>query len=287
MRKIAGTKMWKAIVLSIAAICLIVFLGNVVNNRHVRLTEYEFQSDKLPESFDGFRIMVISDYHNARFYAQIGNYMEETKPDLILFPGDLTELPDNKTDNLEKLINRIPETSQIMAVSGNHEAESERYAYIVHSMQEQNVQFLENEAADIWRGQEHIKIVGVKDPGTATQKIGTAKLEEMRQFINGALQGDINCFSVLACHRANLYPHFKDLNTDLMLSGHLHGGIIRLPGLGGMLGENMELHPGYTNGEYDEGHTKMIVSRGCDGNLLKMRIFNGPEVLLVTLKCSR
>ena len=101
------------------------------------------------------------------------------------------------------------------------------------------------------------------------------------------LYDDADCFSILACHRANLYPFFKDLNTNLMLSGHLHGGIVRLPGLGGIVGENMELHPDYTYGEYDEGHTKMIVSRGCDYNLLKMRVFNGPEVLLVTLRSER
>lgn len=146
---------------------------------------------------------------------------------------------------------------------------------------------MENEATDIWRGDQHIKIIGLKDPGNATRKIGESKIEEMKWFVNGCLYDDADCFSILACHRANLYPFFKDLNTNLMLSGHLHGGIVRLPGLGGMVGENMELHPDYTYGEYDEGHTKMIVSRGCDYNLLKMRVFNGPEVLLVTLRSER
>ena len=101
---------------------------------------------------------------------------------------------------------------------------------------------MENEATDIWRGDQHIKIIGLKDPGNATRKIGESKIEEMKWFVNGCLYDDADCFSILACHRANLYPFFKDLNTNLMLSGHLHGGIVRLPGLGGIVGENMELH---------------------------------------------
>lgn len=278
---------WVAVVFSILLVCLIVFFCNLMNNRHVRLTKYRFASEDLPKEFDGFKVMVISDYHNSRFYDQIGEYMKQTEPDLILLTGDLTELPDNKINNLEKLIERVPENTQVMAVSGNHESESTRYDYIVHTLREWNVQVLENEATDIWRGDQHIKIIGLKDPGNATRKIGESKIEEMKWFVNGCLYDDADCFSILACHRANLYPFFKDLNTNLMLSGHLHGGIVRLPGLGGMVGENMELHPDYTYGEYDEGHTKMIVSRGCDYNLLKMRVFNGPEVLLVTLRSER
>ena len=271
------------VVISIIMAVLIVFLCNFMNNRHVQLTNYRFESEKLPNNFNEYKIMVISDYHNSRFYEQIGDYMTQTMPDLILFTGDLTQLPDNKIDYLEKLIACVPEASQVMAVSGNHETESTRYDYIMHTLTEWGVQVLENEAADIWRDGEHMKIVGLKDPGAATRKIGSSKIEEMQGFVNGAVNDDPACFSILACHRANLYPCFKDSNTDLMLSGHLHGGIVRLPLLGGMIGENMELHPNYTSGVYDEGHTTMIVSRGCDYNLLKMRVFNGPEVLLITL----
>ena len=278
---------WIVAVLSIAVICLLVFLCNFVNNKHVRLTNYIYESDKLPEEFDGFKVMVISDFHNAPFYDQISDYMVQNEPDLILFTGDLTELPDNRINKLEKLIEHIPENSRIMAVSGNHESDSTRYDYILHCLKEWNVQVLENETADIWQGGEHIKVVGVKDPGVPTRNLGKSKIEAMQQFVHATLYDDPDCFSILACHRANLYPYFKDLNTDLMLSGHLHGGIVRLPVLGGMIGENMELHPNYTCGLYDEGHTKMIVSRGCDFNLLKMRVFNGPELLLVTLKSGK
>ena len=100
---------WVVVVFSILLVCLIVFFCNLMNNRHVRLTKYRFASEDLPKEFDGFKVMVISDYHNSRFYDQIGDYMKQTEPDLILLTGDLTELPDNKINNLEKLIERVPE----------------------------------------------------------------------------------------------------------------------------------------------------------------------------------
>lgn len=277
---------WVIVVFCIVIVAAAVFILNFLHNRHVSLTAYTFESENLPAEFDGFSVMVISDYHNAWFYDQIGDYMDQTNPDLVLFTGDLTELPDSRMSNLERLVERIPENSEIMAVSGNHETESVRYDYIMNKLREWGIHVLEDEATDIYRGDSHIKVIGLKDPGVATRKIGQSKMEDMKWFVNAVLYDDPDCFSILACHRANLYPNLKDSNADLMLSGHLHGGIVRLPGIGGLIGENMEFRPDYTFGEYDEGSTKMIVSRGCDSNFLKMRFFNGPEVLLVTLTCK-
>ena len=94
-------------------------------------------------------------------------------------------------------------------------------------------------------------------------------------------------FTILLSHRANLYPDIKDTGVDLILSGHFHGGIIRLPFLGGIIGNDEEgdLLPKYEYGMIKEGDSAtMIVSGGCDKNPKKRRFFNPPEVLLITLK---
>ena len=100
-----------------------------------------------------------------------------------------------------------------------------------------------------------------------------------------AADGTLN---ILICHRASLYPKIKDSAVDLIISGDLHGGVARLPFIGGLVGdEEKRFLPDYTSGVYKEGDAaEMIVSRGCDYNLVKMRIFNPPDIPIITLKSA-
>ena len=100
-------------------------------------------------------------------------------------------------------------------------------------------------------------------------------------------KADADTFSILLSHRADLYPDIKDTGVDLILSGHLHGGIVRLPFVGGLIDKDkkVSISSEYEYGVYKEdGNATMIVSGGCDKNPKKRRIFNPPEVLVITLQ---
>ena len=114
--------------------------------------------------------------------------------------------------------------------------------------------------------------------------------KEKMRIIRGNIEYELSKrddFSILLSHRADIYPGIKDTGADLILSGHLHGGIVRLPFLGGIIGKNEKksFFPYYEYGFYKEDDcAAMIVSGGCDKNPQKRRFFNPPEILLITLK---
>lgn len=270
-------------------LCIIMALGGIYIyndriNRSVIVTEYSIASKKLPESFEGYSIMVISDYHNAIFWRDISDKINAHRPDMLLFTGDLTQLHANLTGNLEKLIKSVNYSVPKYFVSGNHESMSIRYEELMEEIEDLGVTNIDDKAVEIYddNKKEHIKLIGVKDPviEDTVVKYNLDKIERMKEFVD--YKSDTDEFVILALHRANLFPYFKDTNSSLILSGHLHGGIIRIPGIGGLISDE-GLFPEYDAGVFEEEGTTMVVSRGCDYNPQKMRIFNRPEVLLVTL----
>ena len=90
-------------------------------------------------------------------------------------------------------------------------------------------------------------------------------------------------FSILLNHYANQFPLLPQYGYDLILSGHIHGGIIRLPRIGGLIGNGGSLFPQYDAGSYKIGNSTMIVSRGIGDSVIP-RINNNPEIVCITLK---
>ena len=132
---------------------------------------------------------------------------------------------------------------------------------------------------------EKITLAGIKDP--RHDEVTEYKKKVIKDNIAYELSKYPDNFSILLNHRADIYPVIKDTGVDLILSGHLHGGIIKLPFVGGIIGKDGEnsLLPAYEYGVIKEGDSAtMIVSGGCDKNPQKKRYFNPPELVLITLK---
>lgn len=268
-------------IILLALLCL--FAINENANKRVVLTSYTFENEKLPKSFDGYKIMVISDIHEADFAEQIKTYIESEKPNVIAFTGDMAQLPDHEIDETLKIAtSKEAEGALICAVSGNHETQGGYYEEIKEKLKKNGVAFLDNKNVWLEEGGEKIRIIGVKDPETDT--VTKEHIDEMKKAIEKNLHEED--FSILLMHRANLYPEIKNEGADLILSGHLHGGVIRLPFVGGLVGRGKNsLLPEYEYGFIKEGSSSaMIVSGGCDKNPKKKRVFNPPEVVLITLK---
>lgn len=268
----------------IASLLVLLFLNDKANGR-VFVTEYTYTNGKIPHAFQGSKLMVISDLHNAPFAEQIIAHAKKEKPDYVIMTGDMVQLPECEFDNTLKIADAMAEMHiPVYAVSGNHDRQCGGYADIIDHLWAHDVYMLENGSVRLEKNGETINLVGIKDP---RHDVVT---DEKMNVICGNIQYELSKkdgFSILLSHRADLYPGIKDTGVDLILSGHLHGGIIRLPFVGGLVGKNKEdsLLPAYAYGMYKEGDSAtMIVSGGCDKNDKKRRFFNPPEILLITLK---
>ena len=272
------------IILVISSLALLYL--NDLANQNVVVTKYEFNSDKIPSSFYDTKFMVISDLHDADFSKQITEHIKKEKPDYVVMTGDMVQLPDHSIENTLKIANEVIKMDiPIYAVSGNHDRQCGEYYSIVDVLWANDVYLLENGSVKLEKDGDEILLVGIKDP--RHDIVTEEKLKAICGNIEHELsKADADTFSILLSHRADLYPDIKDTGVDLILSGHMHGGIIRLPFIGGIIGENKEnsLFPSYTYGEYKEGEATMIVSGGCDKNPKKRRFFNPPEVLVITLQ---
>ena len=276
-------KVIRRILIAIVLLALSVVLVLHINTRmcdKVVLKEYRFAHSEVPKGFDGYRILVVSDLHEAPFAEQIAKYINTREPDIVVLTGDLNQLPDDSIDEtvkLRKLVRDVP----MYAVSGNHERQSGGYDEILAKLWDVDIIPLENDNVKLEKRGDSILLVGVKDP--RVNDVTEEYIEKTRNRITRQLPEE-PCFSVLLFHRAGMYPYIKDTGVDLILSGDLHGGIVRLPFLGGLIGKNSYL-PDYEYGFIKEGDgAAMIVSGGCDKNPKKKRYFNPPEVVLVTLE---
>lgn len=284
-RKHINLKRFIIVVCSALIALLVLFFVNEHLNENVRVTEYTFENARVPKGFDGFKIMVISDLHEADFATQIVSHIENEKPDIVAFTGDMCQLPDFEVTQAVKIaMAKETENVRFYAVTGNHETQSGHYDEIKWKLKDAGIIFLDDNHVWFEKGGDYMWLLGVKDPETDSVK--EWHIEKMRNEIEENRHGDD--FSVLLMHRADLYPDINDTGVDLILSGHLHGGIVRLPFVGGLIGRGEgKLLPEYEYGLYEkEGCASMIVSGGCDKNPEKKRIFNQPEVVMITLKAE-
>ena len=271
-----------SIIIFIFLFVLLVLFINEKANEKVIVTKYTYKHSEIPEAFSGYKILMVSDMHEAPFTEQIVNHIKSISPDLIVFTGDMALLPDKSiraASRIAKEISDIP----MYAVSGNHETQCGYYDEIITTMWQKGITPLDNDSVCIKRGEDSFLLLGIKDPVSNT--VSEEKIEKIRTQIESEFP-DGPCFSILLNHRANIYPEIKDTSVDLILSGHMHGGVMRLPFLGGVVGKNEEKwFPNYDYGLYmDDEFADMIVSSGCDKNPEKKRYFNPPEIVLITLE---
>lgn len=234
----------------------------------------------LPEAFVGLRIVVLADLHGRQFGADNERLLAAVaaaEPDLIALDGDLieetTELP-----VAESLALGLTALAPTFYVTGNHEWASGCARPLMTLLDNCGVHVLENTWQRLMRDGQSILLAGVNDPnGPYDQKTPEEVVAEMREA-----EGE-DCWILMLCHRNDQLALWSSLGVNLVLSGHGHGGIIRLPLVGGLLGTDRQLFPEYDAGLYALNETQMVVSRGLGNTGLRFRLGNRPQVLVVEL----
>lgn len=271
-----GTKLTAALIIICAALLLLGKYG-------LSVSRYDIASPRLPEGFDGFRIVQLSDLHGSAFGEGNSRLVEKVageSPDVIVMTGDFLDegRVDEELPELSALCKNLALIAPAYFVSGNHDWATGEIERLAAALEESGVTYLRNEYLPLRRGEAEIVLAGVEDPN------GWADMKTPGELVGEVRAEYPESFAVLLAHRNYWAERYPELPVDLIFCGHAHGGIIRLPFLGGLVGTNIELFPDYEAGEYQSGSYKMIVSRGLGNSVPLPRMGNTPEIVSVTLK---
>lgn len=270
---------WLRVLITAAVVLAALVLWFFWQQNGIQTQTVEVTASGLPAAFDGLRIVQISDVHGKEFGVGNENLLQkvaELKPDVIAITGDLID-QESQLDMVPALAKGLAEIAPTYYVTGNHEWAVRRVNELKALLTECGVRVLTNDC-EIWeKDGATLAIAGVDDPnGPADQKTG----DELR----GEIEAD---YTVLLAHRNTVFD-YAGWGYDLVLCGHGHGGIIRVPLLDkGVLGTDRTLFPEFDGGMYrfaDGGFC--CESRGLGSNTVPIqafRLFNRPDLPLIIL----
>lgn len=262
-------------------LCLALVLAGLFidSNSRIVATEYTLYSEKLPESFSGFRIVQLSDIHGRDFGGRLAEKTAALNPDIIVITGDMADR-DTDISVLDALLEQLCAIAPVYYISGNHEWGEGLIEQVRQLLAKHGAVYLSNEYVSLSAGEDSILLAGVEDPNSMSDM--PSPIEVVRDM--RAETGDGFC--LLLGHRNYWAAKYPKLDVDAIMCGHAHGGIIRLPVLGGVLGTGFEFFPDYVDGMHDLGSYQLIISRGLGNSAGIPRFLNNPEIVLLTLECE-
>jgi len=255
------------------------------SNTSLQTEHAEISLSRLPRAFDALTVAHLSDLHGASFgedNADLIAAVAESAPDLIVITGDLVDqhqVLDSAA--LSRFAAELAAVAPTYFVTGNHEWARDDVKEIKALLSDSGVTVLSNGAVTLARGESEIVLAGIDDPnGFADQKTPEQLAEEIRAAADDP-------FWILLAHRNNLFAsRYSLLGADLVLSGHGHGGLVRLPFTDGLVSPERTFFPDYTAGLYEENGSALFVSRGLGNSGDTFRLFNRPHLAILTLRCA-
>jgi len=272
---------------------IILFIGILVvfitflylQNNLISITEVKITSSKIPSSFKGYKILQISDLHNKQFGNNQDVLIQKIKsidPDIIAITGDLIDSKSYDAKVSMELIRELVMEYPIYFVTGNHEKWSGKYNDLEKELKKHHVIILRNEHVTIQKGEQKINLLGIDDPAFVAGNRDERNVVK-DEILKAKFEMKPHTYNVLLSHRPEFLVEYAKEKIDLVLSGHAHGGQVRLPFIGGLVAPNQGIFPTYTAGLYEKQNTSMVVSRGLANSVIPQRIFNRPELVVVQL----
>lgn len=269
---------------------------------HFRVTHYTIESQKFKGFSRDLNLIFLSDLHN-RVYGEknepLLQAIRNEKPDLILIGGDmLVGKEDASYDIALDFTSQLPEIAPVLYATGNHEQRIREkpeiyqaaYADYRQQLKDRGVLFLENGSCRIEAGTVLLEISGVELPSASYKKLKKLPIQasDIAEYLHkdSVSVTEDSVYRILLAHNPAYMNAYKGWGADLILSGHLHGGVMRLPGIGGVITPQAFLFPKYSGEMTKEGEQTIIVSRGLGTHTINIRLFNQPEVVSICLKRS-
>ncbi len=242
-------------------------------------------------SLEGMRILFVTDYHEAVGGALNRRLLSMSKrllPDIILIGGDMVngKEPNEDVSPAVELINGLCKIAPVVYAYGNHECrlrgmkDKEGYDWDAYrTALDPRVLFLENDHKRMKIGQWEFLLYGLNAGREYYVRNGMWLSEGEMNYLLG--ERDKSLPSILLAHDPSHFKAYTDWGADLTLSGHYHGGIIRLPWVGGFISPKWDLFPKYDYGTYERNGKEMIVSSGIGQHSIPVKWCNYPELVVV------
>lgn len=277
-------------------ILFILILGLIaeffVSNFTYRIYSYSVSHKDIPAAFDGYKIIQISDLHNHDY----GNSNEsvyrsilKAKPDLIVMSGDMVSASDTDFTTFYALAKKLVTVAPVYYIFGNHEQalDDEFQKEILQTMKDIGILYLDNESVSIEKEGSSIALHGLwfnlrfykdsRDPYANEYNFEADNLLKLLPY------PEDQTFNLLLTHNPIYFSTYKNWGADLTLTGHIHGGLINVPYMGGLLSPERTLFPEYDAGLFQEEDHYLIVNRGLGNGRVGFRYLNRPEISLITL----
>lgn len=274
-----------------AILLLAVFLISVmvIDCHRFVVREYTCRDRRLQKPL---KLVQLSDLHNSTFGAHNERLLRaicRQEPDVIVVSGDMyTSRSGSDITSAKELLLTLAKEFPIYYANGNHEQKTKDqpeefgtlYEDYRKELEEAGVHFLSNESA--YLPEYHLRMYGLEIDREYYRKFRTQILgtEKVREYLGVKEEAS---YGVLIAHNPDFFADYAAWGADLVLSGHVHGGLMRLPFLGGVIAPSMKLFPKYAGGRFEEGASVMVLSRGLGSHTLPIRIFNPGELVVVKL----
>lgn len=256
-------------------------------------THYEVKSNRIPEAFNNCKIAMLSDMHDNVYGIDLNrlyDMIDEQNPDLIIFAGDLlTRKKSDGSDSVLNLVARLTKKYPLYYANGNHESKvnlyrdkyGDAYDLFIEELKSIGVTVLNNDSITYEKEGQSINIFGLEIGVDYFNVVKRPKM--MDDYIPGLIGEAKEGYNLLIAHNPMFFEHYAKWGADLVFSGHIHGGIIRIPGLGGFINPDYRLFPKYDAGQFKMGDSTMILGRGLGTHTINIRINNPPELVVATL----
>lgn len=258
------------------------------SHRFVTVT-YTFSSARIKKKT---RLVMMSDLHNYQYGKdnhQLRTAIEKASPDAIVIAGDMiTAKTSDKFDKTLDFLKDLKEKYQVYYAYGNHEQKLSLYQKRYGDMGERFEKGLADTGivplrnARVNLPERGISVYGLEIGHDFFQRFTKKPMPE--DYIEGLIgKKDDKFFSVLLAHNPEYFPEYAHWGADLVLSGHIHGGIVRVPFLGGLISPAIRFFPKYDGGLFREGEAQMVLGRGIGTHSPRVRMFNPAELVIIDL----
>lgn len=287
--------MYKIIFIFIG-IFILMYLYIKYNVNTLEVTKYVVENKKVPKEFDGYNIVQISDLHSKLFGENNKKLIQKIKslnPDIVVVTGDLIDGENNNYNVALDFMKEISKLYRVYYIIGNHEQKSlikkykDEYKDYFNKLHQIDFVNLDNNKVEIVKGKSNINLYGLTVPYSCykylfdNQETTSIEINFLEEKLGKV---DREQFNILLAHTPFYFDEYEKWGADLILCGHVHGGIVRLPLVGGLLSPDRKFFPKYDLGEYTKNKSTMIVSKGLGGSKVLIRVNCKPEIVNIKLK---
>lgn len=270
----------------VIVLTIILILYSLWANTALQITEYNVTDPLLPEAFDGYRIVQVSDLHCTEFGADNSKLIDaiaESCPDIIVITGDFLDTRYGTEEICISFAGSAANIAPTYYISGNHDPYTDDYTAFTAKLENAGVTVLENETVTLYSGNSSIALIGIDDPILLKKNTSgvnsSSRISQALDTLSGSTEG----YTVLLAHHPEFVNVYAEYGISLVFSGHAHGGQFRFPVVGGLYAPGQGVLPEYDSGVYSVGGTKMIVSRGLGNSGFPLRLNNRPELVITEL----